>query len=92
MNCCGVTAMTEKEEKDFRLEIGFYQKWREGIIETDEQWGQFAVDVGKYVVEADCDHCMLAWHLLEALLDSFNDLYKGGMKPIPANYFGRADI
>ena len=52
--------MNEKEEKAFRLAIGFYQKWREGIIETDEQWGQFAEDVGKYVVEADCDHCMLA--------------------------------
>ena len=84
--------MNEKEENAFRLAIAFYQKWREGIIETEEQWSQFAEDVGRFVADADCDNCPLAWRLICALLDTFNDLYKNGMKPIPANYFGRNDI
>ena len=84
--------MNEKEENAFKLAVAFYAKWREDILETEEQWSAFAEDVGKYVADADCDHCPLAWRLIGALLDTFNDLYKDGMKPIPANYFGRADI
>ena len=26
------------------------------------------------------------------LTDTFNDLYKGGLKPVPNNYFGREDL
>ena len=84
--------MNEKEENAFRLAIAFYQKWREVIIETEEQWSQFAVDVGRFITDADCSNCRLAWHLLCGLLDTFNDLYKGGLMPTPANYFGRNDI
>ena len=27
-----------------------------------------------------------------AVLDTFNDLYRDGAKPMPANYFGREDL
>ena len=84
--------MNEKEENAFRLAIAFYQKWREGIIETDEQWRELAADVGGYAMIMDVEHNPLAGHLLVAILDTINDLYKGGMKPMPAGYFGRDDL
>lgn len=84
--------MNEQEERAFRLAIAFFQKWRETVIETDEQWTALADDVHRYVVESDSDHCMLARHLIEAVMDTLNDLYKDGRKPMPANYFGRDDI
>ena len=84
--------MNEKEELAFKLAIAFYAKWRETIIETDKQWEEFAEDVGKFAVNADCDNCKLADHLLLALTGTFNDLYRGGAKPLPAGYSGRRDI
>ena len=84
--------MNDQEKRAFQLIFEFYAKWRDQIIETDDQWSAFAEDVGKYVREAGCDSCRIAWHLLEAVLETFNDLYKGGMMPMPANYFGRDDL
>jgi hypothetical protein len=84
--------MNDKERAAFSLAFSFYEKWREKPIETDEQWSAFAEDVGRYVREADCSNCRLAWHLLEGVLNTFNDLYKDGKVPLPANYFGREDL
>ena len=84
--------MNENEENAFRAAYMFYERWREDIIETDEQWKLLADDVGLYVKNTDVDHCPLAGHLLTAVLDTLNDLYRGGMKPMPAGYFGRDDI
>ena len=84
--------MNENEEMAFRKAYEFYQKWRETVIETDEQWKQLADDVGIFAVALDVDHNPLAGHLLTAILDTLNDLYRGGMKPMPAGYFGRDDL
>lgn len=84
--------MNDKEENSFRLIYNFYQKWRDTIIETDEQWADFATEVGAMGVLLDIDHNPLGWHLMNAVLDTFNDLYKDGAKPMPANYFGRDDF
>ena len=84
--------MNENEEKAFRMAIAFYGKWRGTILETEEQWQQFAEDVGRFAREADIDHNPLGMHLLVAMTDTFNDLYRNGMKPLPANYFGREDL
>lgn len=84
--------MNENEEKAFRAAYGFYSKWRETVIETAEQWQELADDVGLFAKKADTDHCPLAGHLLVAILDTLNDLYSGGMKPMPAGYFGRDDL
>ena len=92
MNFCGVNQMNDKEERAFRLAIVFYQKWRETILETDEQWDAFAEDVGKYAAEADVNNCILAENLLYALTKTFSVLYHGGAKPLPTNYAGRSDI
>ena len=84
--------MNENEEMAFRKAYEFYQQWRETVIETDEQWQQLADDVGIFASALDVDHNPLAGHLLTAILDTLNDLYRGGMKPMPAGYFGRDDI
>ena len=80
--------MNENEEKAFRVVYAFCRKWRETIIETDEQWGQLAEEVG----EIGRQDNPLMFKLLTAVLDYFNDLYKDGMKPMPAGYFGRDDL
>lgn len=84
--------MNEKEEKAFKLAYAFFQKWRETVLEKEEQWEEFVEDVGKFALDADIMHCPLAAHLLVAITDTFNDLYKNGMKPMPAGYFGREDL
>ena len=84
--------MNELEMKAFRLVYNFYAKWRDIMIETQAQWDQFAEDVGQLGRDLDIDHNPLGWHLMEAALETFNDLYHGGKVPAPAGYFGRDDI
>ena len=82
--------MNEQEQNAFRLVYGFTSKWRETVIETDEQWDQFAKDVGE--ICAGNHENKLLWLLMTAALDYFSDLYRNGMKPLPADYFGRDDL
>ena len=82
--------MNEQEENAFRLVFTFFSEWRETVIETEEQWSAFAADVGE--LSAQIVDCRLGWHLMYAVLDTFNDLYRDGAKPMPANYFGREDL
>ena len=84
--------MNEKEEAAFRRIYQFYQKWRETIIETPEQWVGLAEEYADVYREIDADHNPLGQHLLAAVMDTIGDLYSGGMKPVPANYFGRDDL
>ena len=84
--------MNEIEQKTFKLAYQFYEKWRGTMIETDEQWQEFSADVGQFAIDADIDHNILGRYILVALTDTFNDLYKGGLKPVPNNYFGREDL
>ena len=37
--------MNDREKESFQIVFRFYEKWREQIIETDEQWNAFAEDV-----------------------------------------------
>lgn len=83
--------MNEKERQAFALAYNFYEKWRGTVIEGDA-WNQFSKDVEQLGLDLDIGHNPLGWHLMNAVLDTFNDLYKGGMKPLPENYFGRDDI
>ena len=82
--------MNENEERAFREVYQFYAKWRETVIETDEQWLAFARDVQK--TGADLEGNRLGERLLSAAVETISDLYKNGMKPMPAGYFGREDL
>ena len=81
--------MNEAEENAFRIVYQFYSKWRETVIETQEQWDQFSMEVGEIGRQTNT---LIGWNLLEAALDTFTALYKDGMKPMPAGYFGRDDL
>ena len=82
--------MNDKEEYAFKAAYQFYAKWRETVLETDEQWLKFAEDVQK--TGAELDGNLLAERLLIACIEQISFLYKNGMKPLPADYFGRDDI
>ena len=82
--------MNDQEENAFRLVYMFCKKWRETVIETDEQWRSFAEDVGE-ITHGNIDNPLM-WNLMIGVLDYFTDLYKDGMKPMPAGYFGRDDL
>ena len=84
--------MNELEERSFRTVLMFYRKWRETIIETDEQWIQFGREAGKMAMELDFEHNPLGARLIDAVMMSIGDLYKNGMKPLPAGYLGRDDM
>ena len=84
--------MSEAERESIRRAIGFYMKWREGIIETDEDWDRFAKESGKLVQNLSKCYSRIGLHLFDAVMTTFNDLYQSGRKPVPANYFGRDDL
>ena len=82
--------MNEQEMQAFNSVYQFLAKYRETILETDEQWIAYAKDVGE--TSHALDGNKLAQLLLGAVVEYIGFLYKGGMKPVPANYFGRDDI
>ena len=84
--------MTDNELESFKLCFRFYEKWRECTIETDQQWLDFAKDVGRLAADLSVVPCPLGQHMFEAVLESINDLYKNGMRPVTQNYFGRDDL
>ena len=84
--------MNEKEERAFKGVYDFYSRWRETVIETQEQWNAFAFDAGKTCEEIDAKHCKLAMNLLMAAVDTIGELYMNGNKPLPSGYFGRDDM
>ena len=78
------------EEQAFRSAYTFYQKYRETVIETDDQWITFAEEWKTSF--APVFTCPIGKALALAVFDAFSDLYKDGKKPMPANYFGRDDL
>ena len=82
--------MNELEQKAFEVAARFYAKWREDIIETDDQWMAFAEDFRAAFSEVIS--CPIGEHLSVAVFSAFSDLYRNGKKPMPANYFGRDDL
>ena len=82
--------MGEQEKRAFQLAYEFYAKWRDTVIETDEEWKKWAVEWNDTFSEVK--DTPIGLRLADAVLDAFGDLYRNGMKPLPANYFGRDDL
>ena len=82
--------MNENEGNAFRVVYAFCSKWRDTVIETQEQWSQLAEDVGE--ICRSNENNPLLWKLLMAVMDYFTDLYRDGTKPMPAGYLGRDDL
>lgn len=84
--------MSGEEKESIRLAIGFYMKWREGVIETEEEWGRFAAETGELVRDMSRCYSRIGLHLFDAVMTTFDELYRNGRKPVPDNYFGRDDL
>lgn len=84
--------MFDAEAETWKRAGMFYVKWRSVILETDGQWAAFTEDACRLWEDLDAENNPLGKNLFFSLLDTFNDLYRGGMKPMPANYFGRDDL
>jgi len=84
--------MNDNEQKAFGTAFRFYERWRSVVIETDEQWETFNTEVGQLAIDMCRVYCPVAQYLFEAVVCGICDLYKDGMKPVPANYFGRDDL
>jgi len=84
--------MNESEKRSWMIAAGFYDRWRGTIIETDEQWLTFSEDLRQLAADLDSVNSLIGQHLFNAIVDTFNELYQNGMKPVPANYFGRDDF
>lgn len=69
-----------------------YEKYRSVLIETDEQWTELAEDVRQFAERNDWRNNPLANRLALSLLDTFNDMYRDGKKPVMPDYFGRSDL
>lgn len=82
--------MNETEEKAFKVAFEFFRKWRENVIETDEQWLSWAEDWKNAF--GPVFGTPIGKRLAFAVVDAFSDMYLNGMKPLPADYFGRDDL
>ena len=82
--------MPEEDGKIFGEAYELYEQWRSTLIETPEQWIQVTNEMHDFV----CRHnsSRLALRLATGIMDTLDDLYKGGQRPPMADYLGRSDI
>lgn len=84
--------MTDNEQKAFRMVFQFCEKWRDTVMETDDQWLAFGKEAGGMSKQFSMEGNTLGFKLLTAALEWFNELYLGDKKPAKAGYFGRDDL
>ena len=82
--------MPEEDAKVFGEAYGLYEKWRGILIETPEQWIQVTNEFHEFVVRNGTSR--LALRLAVGIMDTLDDLYKGGQRPPMADYLGRGDL
>ena len=71
--------MPEEDGKTFYDIYQLYEKWRGIEINTLDLW----------IAHGSSP---LAVRLAIGVMDTFDDLYKDGLKPAIADYFGRSDL
>ena len=84
--------MNDYEQDAFRLCYEFYAKWREEILETEDQWKAFADALGELAAKIGEHWTPIGQHLFDAVIDGISDLYMDGRKPMPAGYFGKDEF
>lgn len=78
--------MNDREKETFRILYEFYLEIRENPIRDQAGWDKLAERVGQLSIQLDIDHNPLGWHMLVAIMDTLNDLYKDGKIPMPDGY------
>ena len=84
--------MTDKEREIFRDFYKVYEKYRDHLLETDDDWKRFATDVCTLGAKHDWEHNPLASNLAMCVLDTFNEMYKDHQHPEIAGFFDRGDL
>lgn len=84
--------MPEEDGKIFQEAFGIYNKYRWEEIKTPERWKELMDEIRDFAVRYRYAENVLAVHMSCMLIDTFNDLYKDGKKPVIPDYFGRNDL
>lgn len=82
--------MPEEDGKIFGEAYELYQKWRSVLIDTPEKWLMVTDDIQAFVSRHD--ESRLALRLAIGVIDTLDDLYRGGKRPPMADYLGRSDL
>ena len=82
--------MPEEDGKTFYDIYQLYEKWRGIEINTIDLWMAVTNELYDFVVAHGSSP--LAVRLAIGVMDTFDDLYKDGLKPAIADYFGRSDL
>lgn len=84
--------MTEKERKIFQDFYKVYDKYRDRVLESDDDWKEFVTEVCALGVKHGWETDPLANHMAMCILDTFNDMYKDHQQPAPVGFFDRGDL
>ena len=82
--------MPEEDGKIFGEAYTLYEKWRSVLIDKPEQWIQVTNEMQAFVSRHE--NSRLALRLAIGIMDTLDDLYKGGKRPPVADYLGRSDL
>ena len=82
--------MPEEDAKVFGEAYQLYEKWRSVLIDTPEKWIQVTNEMHQFVCRNESSR--LALRLAIGIMDTLDDLYKGGQRPPVADYLGRSDL
>ena len=83
--------MPEQDEKIFGEVYEIYNKYRWKQMEREELIF-LSSDLANIAQKYGFKKNPLAWHLTNAILDVFDDLYRDGKVPDIPDYIGRSDL
>ncbi|MBO7710587.1 MAG: hypothetical protein J6S83_08970 [Lachnospiraceae bacterium] len=83
--------MPEQDEKIFGEVYEIYNKYRWKQMEREELIF-LSSDLANIAQKYGFKKNPLAWHLTNAILDVFDDLYRDGKVPEVPDYIGRSDL
>ena len=84
--------MPDEEGKVISDFLRIYDKYRGHEMVTDEDWINLAKEVTACAELHKWRECPLALHMMNMVMDTMNDLYKDGKKPVIADFIGRGDL
>ena len=82
--------MPEEDGKTFGDAYRLYEKWRSVEVSSLDEWMQITKELHDFIVEHQ--ESPLSTRLVIGIMDTFDDLYKNGMKPSFVDYIGRSDL
>ncbi len=83
-------------QQSFRLVYEFFNEFNGKVLTTENDWKAFAESArdtaDQMGVNGTPDNNPLGWRLLDAVMETISEQYRGGKVPKPINYFGREDL